>query len=154
MALTVKRITLWRREIENQPGTLAATLEPLAAAGANLQVVMGYRFPETTTRAAIEVYPVAGKKTTAAAEQAGLAPVGLACLLVEGDDRPGLGARLARALAHAGINIVFLVAQGLGRRYTSVIGFDDDASAANAAKIIKAAAKAPAPKKAARRRKR
>jgi len=150
----VKRITLWRREIEHQPGTLAGTLEPLAAAGVNLQVVMGYRFPETTTRAAIEVYPVAGRKATAAAEQAGLTPFGLACLLVEGDDRPGLGALLARALAHAGINIVFLVAQGLGRRYTSVIGFDDNASAANAAKIIKAAAKAPAAKKAARRRKR
>jgi len=34
MALTVKRITLWRREVENEPGILAGTLEPLANAGA------------------------------------------------------------------------------------------------------------------------
>ncbi len=152
MALTVKRITLWRREIENQPGTLAAALEPLAAAGANLRVVMGYRFPETTTRAAIEVFPVTGKKTTSAASEAGLSAFGLACLQVEGDDRPGFGARIARALADAGINVVFLVAQSLGRRFTSVIGFEDDATAASAAKIIKSAAKPPPPAKKKKRK--
>jgi hypothetical protein len=76
MALTVKRITLWRREVENQPGVLARTLEPLAAAGADLRLVMGYRFPEATTRAAIEVYPVTGRKATARAEQAGSTSLG------------------------------------------------------------------------------
>jgi ACT domain-containing protein len=67
MALTVKRITLWRREIENRPGALASTLEPLAEAGADLRLVMGYRYPETTSRAAIEVFPVTGKKAVEAA---------------------------------------------------------------------------------------
>src|SRR4030095_5432066 len=65
MALTVKRITLWRREVENQPGVLAGTLEPLANAGADLRLVMGYRFAETTTRAAIALFPVTGHKATA-----------------------------------------------------------------------------------------
>lgn len=27
MALTVKRVVLWRREVENKPGMLAATLD-------------------------------------------------------------------------------------------------------------------------------
>jgi hypothetical protein len=30
MAVTVKEITLWRREIDNQPGVLAQVLDPLA----------------------------------------------------------------------------------------------------------------------------
>ena len=141
MALTVKRITLWRREVENQPGVLARTLEPLAAAGVDLRLVMGYRFPETTTRAAIELYPVSGKKATAAAEQAGLSAFGLACLFVEGDNRPGLGAGMGRALADAGVNIVFLVSQVIGRRFTAVFGFDDEELAAAATKAIKAAAR-------------
>ena len=141
MALTVKRITLWRREVENQPGVLAQTLEPLAAAGADLRLVMGYRFPETTTRAAIEVFPVTGKKVAAAAEQAGLRAFELACLLVEGDNRPGFGADIGRALSDAGINIVFLVAQVMGRRFTAVIGFETEDAATAATKTIKAAGK-------------
>jgi predicted amino acid-binding ACT domain protein len=102
---------------------------------------MGYRFPETTTRAAIELFPVSGKKATAAAEQAGLRPFELACLLVEGDNRPGFGAALGRALADAGINIVFLVAQVIGRRFTAVIGFETEEAAAAATKTIKTAGK-------------
>ena len=43
MAVTVKKITLWRKELENQTGTLARALEPLAGVGIDLQVVMGYR---------------------------------------------------------------------------------------------------------------
>jgi len=140
MALTVKRITLWRREVENQPGVLARTLEPLAAAGADLRLVMGYRFPEATTRAAIKVYPVTGRKATAAAQQAGLSEFGLACLFVEGDNRPGLGAAMGRALSDAGVNIVFLVSQVVGRRFTAVFGFDDEQLAATATKAIRAAA--------------
>jgi hypothetical protein len=139
MALTVKRITLWRREIENRPGALASTLEPLAAAGADLRLVMGYRYPETTSRAAIEVFPVTGKKAVKAAQGAGLEAFQLACLLVEGDNRPGLGAGIGRALAEAGTNIAFLVAQVIGRRFTAVVGLESDAAAAAAAKLIKTA---------------
>ena len=139
MALTVKRITLWRREVDNQPGVLAQTLEPLAEAGADLRLVMGYRFPEQTTRAAIEVFPVAGKKATAAAEQAGLRAFELPCLLVEGDNRPGFGADMGRALADAGINIVFLVAQVMGRRFTAVVGVESEEAATSATRTIKAA---------------
>jgi len=139
MALTIKRITLWRREVENKPGVLASTLEPLARAGADLRLVMGYRFPEATGRAAIEVFPVSGKKVSAGAEAAGLRAFDLACLLVEGDNRPGFGAALARGLADAGVNIVFLVAQVLGRRFTAVIGFESEAASLQAARLIKAA---------------
>jgi hypothetical protein len=137
MALTVKRITLWRREVENQPGALASTLEPLAEAGADLRLVLGYRFPDETNQAAVEVFPVTGKRATAAARAAGLRPFNLACLLVEGDNRAGLGAGIGRALADAGVNIAFLVAQAVGRRFTAVVGFTDEAAANTAAKTIR-----------------
>jgi hypothetical protein len=45
MVVTVKKAVLWHKEIDNRPGMLASTLEPLAEAGADLQVVMGYRYP-------------------------------------------------------------------------------------------------------------
>lgn len=140
MATTVKRITLWRREVPNQPGQLAATLVPLAQAGANLDVVMGYRFPGNESRAAIEVYPVTGRKATAAAQSVGLADSGIPTLLVQGANRAGLGASWAQALADAGINVAFLVAQVMGRTYSAVIGFDNDADAKRAATLLKRAA--------------
>jgi len=34
MSVTVKKIVLWRKEVENQPGILANALAPLANAGA------------------------------------------------------------------------------------------------------------------------
>ena len=47
MPVTVKSISLWRKEVENQVGTLADTLEPIAKAGTNLRVLMGYRHRAT-----------------------------------------------------------------------------------------------------------
>src|SRR5438876_11028971 len=112
MAVTVKRITLWRADVDNQPGVLARALEPLAQAGADLRLVMGYRLPHTPERAAIELYPVSGKRATAAAAQAGLAGGrAIPGRLAGGDNRPGLGAAIARGLRAAGINSASLVAQ-------------------------------------------
>ena len=142
MAVTVKKITLWRREIEDRPGSLAQVLAPLADAGASLQVVMGYRYPEPAGQAAIELAPVTGRRATAAAQGAGLAPAGLGALLVEGDDRPGLGRTLSDALGASGISLHFLVALVMGRRYTAVFGFGSDEEAARAVGIIKKAAAA------------
>lgn len=154
MALTVKRITLWRTDVANEPGVLARTLEPLADAGADLRLVMGYRFPTTPERSAIEVYPVSGRRATAAASEAGLAASDIPCVLVEGDNRPGLGAAMARGLAEAGINIAFLMAQVLGRKFTAAFGFADDATADSATRVIKAAGRAPRARRPGRRRQR
>lgn len=139
MAISVKKATLWRKEVSNSPGVLADVLTPLAEAGANLRVVMGYAFPSDPSRAAIEVFPISGKKVTAAATGAGLSASSIPCLLVEGDDRPGLGAQMARAVAERGINMSFIMAETVGRKFSAVFGFQSDADAAAATKAIKSA---------------
>jgi hypothetical protein len=144
MALTVKKAILWRTEVENRAGALARVLEPLASAGANLQVVMGYRFPGDESRAAIEVFPVTGKKVTEAAHAAGLSASSIPALIAQGDDRPGLGHAVARSLANAGINMSFQVAQVLGRRFTAVYGFESEDDAKKATSLVK---KAGAPRR-------
>ncbi len=141
MPVTVKRITLWRKELENRAGTLAEALQPLAQAGADLQVVMGYRYPGEHAKAAVELYPVANKKTTAAAQGAGFAPSAIPALLVEGDNRAGAGHVISRTLADAGLNLDFLVAQVIGRKYSAVIGFENEADADKASALIKKAGK-------------
>ena len=140
MPITIKKGTLWRKEVANQPGILADVLMPLAEAGANLRVVMGYAFPGNPDRAAIEVFPVNGKKVMAAARLAGLAESSIPCLLVEGDDRPGLGAQMAAAIGEKNINLAFVMAETVGRKFSAVFGFQTDADASAAAKAIKSAA--------------
>src|SRR5262245_51069002 len=141
MAIAVKKITLWRKEVANDPGLLADVLEPLSRAGANLRVVMGYAMPGDPRRAAIEVFPVSGKRVTGAASGAGLSASPIPCLLVEGDDRAGLGARMAGAIAAQRINIAFVMAETMGRKFSAVFGFQSDGDAALAAKAIKSAGK-------------
>ena len=140
MPVTVKKIVLWRKEVDNQAGTLARTLEPLARARADLRVVMGYRYPGNEAKAVIELHPVTGKRVTSAAEQAGLAASSIPTLLVEGDNKPGLAHKIAQAVADAGVTLTFLVAQVLGKRFVATVGFETEADAKKAAGLIKKAA--------------
>ena len=153
MAVTVRKVTLWRRDLENRPGALARVLEPLAGAGADLQIAMGYRIPGQESRAVLELAPVTGRRASAAAGAAGLAPSQIPTLVVEGDNAPSVGLAQSRALAEAGINIAFLIAQVLGRRFSAVYGFETQHDADRAAAILKRAAPASRARKPAARKK-
>lgn len=139
MAHTIKKITLWRKEVENSAGILAGALAPIAHAGANIHVVMAYRYPGRESKGAIELYPVTGKKSATAAKEAGFSASNIPALLVEGDNRAGLGYETAQAIAKAGISLDFLVAQVLGKKYSAVFGFESDADATKCAAIIRKA---------------
>jgi hypothetical protein len=132
MAVTVKKAVLWRKEIDNRPGTLANILGPLSEAGTDLQVVMAYCYPGRTDTAAIELHPVSGRKPIAAAKAAGLAQSPTPILLVQGDNRQGLGHAITKAIGEAGINLSLLMAQVVGRRYSAMFGFENEAEAAKA----------------------
>jgi len=152
MPLSVKSIVLWRKEIENQPGSLASTLEPFAKGGTNLQVLMGYRLPGEEKRAAVELYPVAGRAITKAAQAAGLEASSIPTLLIEGDNRSGLGHAIAQAVADAGINLAFFIAQVVGRRYSAVVGLETAEDAKKTATIIKRTAAKQKPRSGTRKR--
>jgi len=141
MPVTVKKIVLWRTEVENQPGALASAIEPPAQAGADLKVIMGYRHPTAKGKAAIEVFPITGKKVIKAAGTAGLSAAAIPALLVEGTNQPGFGHQIAQAMAAAGINLAFFVAQVIGSMFSVVIGFETEDDAAKAVPLIKKAAK-------------
>ncbi len=141
MAVTIKKVTLWRTHVENRPGTLSNVLAPLAEAGADLQVVMGYHQHGAGESAVVEVCPVSGKKAIAAAGKVGLEAAAIPTLLVQGDNQPGLGHAVAQAIGEAGINMSFLVAQVIGGQFSAVIGFDDEAGAKEATALVKKAVK-------------
>lgn len=146
MAITLKKITLWRKEVDNKPGALADTLALLAQARTDLQAVMGYRYQGDQGKAAIELHPVSGKKAIEAARSAGLAASPIPTVLLQGDNRPGLGHTIAKALGDASINLGFVLAQVVGRKYAAVFGFENDSDAAKAIALIRKAT-APARKR-------
>ena len=137
MAVTVKEITLWRREIENRPGMLAEALGPLAKAAVDVEVLMAYRYPGDESRGAVELYPVSGKKAVAAAQTAGLTAADIPALLVTGTNRPGLGFETSTSIAGAGINLAFMVAQVIGSKFSAVYGFDNENDRRKAVALLK-----------------
>ncbi len=144
MSVSVKKVTLWRAEVANKPGVLSNVLSPLAEVGADLQVVMGYRYADEESKAAIEVCTVSGKKTTVAANKAGLVASDIPTLLIQGENRPGIGHAIAQAVAAAGINVTFLVAQVVDSRFSAVMGFESEEASKQATTLIKKAVKAVA----------
>jgi len=148
MAISVRKTSLWRGEVDNRPGSLARTLQPLADAGTDLEISMAYSMGN---KAAIEVAPITGKRASATAEKAGLAESRVPAVVVTGDNRPGLGHTFARAIGEAGINMNYLVAHVVGNRFSSVFGFDSEADADRAIPLIKTAATARRAKRASAR---
>jgi hypothetical protein len=136
MSVRIRKLTLWRAEVAHRPGALAELLEPLAEAGADLQVVMGYR--------------ITAQRVVRAARSQALSPAGAPTLLVHGNNQPGLANRIARALAASRVNIGFLVAQVVGQRYSAVFGFENEADLDKAADRIRAAVTARVPRRGAR----
>src|SRR5712671_2055730 len=136
LTLSVKQVKLWVFHGGDRKGLLADALEPLAAAGVHLQIVMAYRFPTERDRAAIEVFPSDGPTAEAEARRIGFVQSDTPCLLVEGDDRRGLGARLARAISDAKVSMAFMMAQVVGKKFSAAIGFASDEDAMTASKAI------------------
>jgi len=142
MKMTVKQVKLWVFHGGDRKGLLADALEPLAAAGVHLQIVMAYRFPTELDRAAIEVFPIDGPTADAEARRIGFAVSDTPCLLVEGEDRRGLAARISRAISDAKVSMAFMMAQTVGKKFSAAIGFASEEDAAAGIKAINALARA------------
>jgi len=138
MAMKITKMQVWAGNIEDRPGGLAAVLEPLAQAGANLDCVIARRQAPGSGQGVVFLTPVKGKKAQAAATGAGLkAAANIATLRVEGGNKAGMGAKMGRAIADAGINVRGVSACVLGNKFVAYLGFDNVADADKAAKVLK-----------------
>lgn len=138
MALKVTRVDTWAAAIEDQPGGLAAKLSALATGKVNLEFVIARREPARPGTGVVFVTPVKGASQIRAARQAGFAKTtNLHTVRVQGTDRAGEGARIASALARAGLNLRGLAAAAIGRTYVTHIALDTAADAARAVQALK-----------------
>ncbi len=138
MPYRITRVDIWTGTVRDQPGGLAGKLEALSRGGANLEFVLSRRAPDRPGRGVVFVAPVKGAAQARAARKAGLRrATNLRSLKVVGPDRKGLGARITRALANAGINLRGLSAVAQNRRIVVYIAFDKGPGATRAVPILK-----------------
>jgi hypothetical protein len=138
MKLKISRTDVWAATIDDRPGGLADKLAALAAAGADLGFIIARRRPEQRGSGVVFVTPLKGAKQIKAAEGAGFQNTeSLHSVRVEGADQPGLGAKLTRTVAEAGINLRGLSAAALGNRSVTYLAVDTAEDAAKVAGILK-----------------
>ena len=125
MKLKVTKADVWAATIEDRAGGLVERLAPLSAAGANLEFVIARRAPEQPGKGVVFVTPVVGDKQVQAATDAGFLQTGsLHSVRIEGADQPGLGTKMAKALADARINLRGLSAAAIGKKFVAYLALD------------------------------
>jgi hypothetical protein len=138
MKLNVSRTDTWAATVDDRPGGVADKLAALAAAGANLELIIARRAPEQRGSGVVFVTPLKGAKQIKAAEAAGFMKTeSLHSLRIQGIDQPGLGAKLTRALAEADINLRGFSAAALGKQHVTHLALDTAQDAAKAAATLK-----------------
>lgn len=137
MDITVKQIRLWRTEVAERPGALAAALEPLAQHGADLQVVRVRAAPGRANRNVVEVYAGRGRRAAAVAQAAGFSLSAATTLLLQGQNQPGFAYAIANAVAWAGIGVRDHEAGVVDTRFSSTLTFSSEEDARKAIKVIR-----------------
>ena len=138
MAFQVSEVKVWSASIEDRPGGLAAKLDALAKAGANLEFAIARRAPDKPGTGVVFVTPIAGDAAVKAAQAAGFhVSESLHSVRIEGPDAPGLGARLTLALAKAGINLRGVSAASLGNRMVCHLALDTATDAEKAMTVLR-----------------
>jgi len=140
MAVSVSNVEVWAGNIQDQAGSLANMLEKIAKSGASLDCVIARRHPDRPGTGDVFVSGARGRKAQEAAADAGLTRAeNISTLRVEGSDKPGLGSKITRAIAGAGVNVRGVSAMMLNGKFVAYIGFDNAQDADRASKAIKAA---------------
>jgi len=137
MALKVTKAEVWVATIEDRAGGAADKLEALSRAGANLEMLLARR-TEQPGQGVMFVTPVKGAKAVKAAQEAGFGkPQNIHSVRVEGGDKAGLGAKIARALGDGGVSFRGISAVAIGSKFISYIACDSAEDAARAVGLLK-----------------
>jgi hypothetical protein len=142
MPYTISKVDVWTRAIDDTAGSLAAVLEPLAAAGVDLSFLIARRRTLVPGKGVVFLGGISGAKGTKAAAAAGLnKATDIAGLRVEGANKPGDCHRVTRILAEAGINLRGVTASVIGRKYVLILALDNADDATKATKLLRSAGK-------------
>lgn len=119
MDVEITKAIYYAAEVEDRPGSLAEVTAAIAAAGINLQALMG--LSTGAGKGTIGVIPDDAGKLKSLASQHGVALKEGTVFLVRGDDRPGALVEITRKIAAAGINIQMVTALSVGGKFAAAL---------------------------------
>ena len=140
MDLLVERVDVWAASIEDRAGGVAAPLDALRQAGADLQFIIARRAPEKPGTGVVFVTPLQSDREIRAAAQVGFnVSQSLHSVRIMGPDRSGIVAELTQKLADAGISLRGFAASVIGRQFVAYAGLDSRQDADKAIDVLQKA---------------
>jgi hypothetical protein len=135
MDLIIENEDVWATTLDDKPGDLASRLSALAQAGVDLDFLVARRTPDQPGKGVVFITPLRGDAEIEAATELGFSVTNsLHSLCVQGQNEPGIAAKLADKVAGAGINLRGMSAAALGSQFVVHFAFDteEDRTRANA----------------------
>lgn len=138
MSFKMQRVHVFHAEVPDRPGGIALKLKACAESGAHLEYVYSQRSASKAGIGDLYVAPHNGSPAESAAlKKAGMHEVNEPVVMrVEGDDRAGLGSRLATAWEMAGLNLHGMMMAALAGKFVGYVTFDTAADGNKAATIL------------------
>ena len=125
MDVLVEKEDVWAASVEDRAGALGAKLSALAAVGADLDFIIVRRSPEKPGTGVVFITPLRGDREVQAAATVGFnVTSSMHSIRIEGQNEPGVAAKLTKAVGDAGISMRGFSAAVLGTRYVAHISVD------------------------------
>ena len=138
MKVEISRVDVWAAGIEDRAGGLAEKLDVLAQADVDLEFIIARRSSSPPGTAVVFVTPIKGAKQARAARKVGFEKTkSLHAVRVATGNKPGFGAEMTAKLGAAGISLRGLSGAAIGNRAVFHLGFDSDADAGKAIRLLK-----------------
>lgn len=137
MGLVAERVEVWAARIKDEVGGLEKVLAGLQNAGADLDFMLARRTPDVSGEGVVFVTPLREDAEITAAKNLGFNMTNsVHSVRIEGDNKPGVAAKVTKILAEAGINLRGFSAAAIGSRFIFYIGLDSSEDAAKAVEIL------------------
>lgn len=134
MGYKITRVDIYTLKLEDRPGGLAEKLEPLSKGKHNCDFMLARRAEPGTG----VLYLSLSKNPAKAVKAAGLSKdPQLFALRIDGADKPGLSAKVARIIGDAGISMRGLNGVVLGKKCVIHVSFTSQGDADKARKLLK-----------------
>lgn len=138
MGYAFAKVDVWVGDILNRPGSLARVLEARDAAGADLEFLVARQVSRNTSRVFLSPLRTAAQRR-AAADVGLVRAENMHSMRIEGPNKPGLAARISRALADAGLNIRGVSAARQNAKVALYFGFSSADDLKTAVRVAKRA---------------
>ena len=138
MKVDVSRVDVWAAGIEDRPGGLAEKLDVLAQADVDLEFIIARRSSSKPGSAVVFVTPIKGPRQIRAARKVGFEKTkSLHAIRVATGNKPGFGAEMTKKLGEVGISLRGFSGASISNRAVFYLGFDSDADAGKAIRLLK-----------------